>query len=107
MGQLALFPSRSPYPDGLPGHAHAETSREAAEAVAVTLLTRQLIVQADLILHGPSTPDEVAARLRWPVHAVRPRFTELAAQGRIEYTGERRPTPYGATARVWRAVEAR
>lgn len=48
------------------------------------------------------TGDEVAAFLGVDVLTIRPRLTECLNQGLIETTGERRPTPRGRTADVWR-----
>lgn len=106
MGQLALFPGRSPYPDGLPGHARAETSRQAAEAVAPMLRDRQQRVLDAIRSRGSAgaTADEVLEALGlWNPNHVAPRVTELAALGLIERTGERRRTRSGCLADVWRA----
>jgi predicted ArsR family transcriptional regulator len=48
------------------------------------------------------TGDEVAAFLGVDVLTIRPRLTECFNRGLIETTGERRPTPRGRTADVWR-----
>jgi hypothetical protein len=48
------------------------------------------------------TGDEVAAFLGVDVLTIRPRLTECFNLGQIETTGERRPTPRGRTADVWR-----
>jgi len=48
------------------------------------------------------TGDEIAAFLGVDVLTIRPRLTECLNLGQIETTGERRPTPRGRTADVWR-----
>ena len=51
------------------------------------------------------TADEVAELLGESVLSVRPRVSELKAQGRVEATTKRRCNVSGKTAVVWRAVD--
>jgi predicted ArsR family transcriptional regulator len=85
-----------------PGAKVGGTSRDAANNMAEhapTLRERCL----DLIaLQGDLTTDEAAELLNVSVLAVRPRFSELRALGKIEQTGERRTNASGMTANVWR-----
>jgi predicted HTH transcriptional regulator len=50
---------------------------------------------------GPMTADQCANLLRIDKLSIRPRFSELAAQGKIIDTGERRPNQSGKRAIVW------
>ncbi|MBC8105900.1 MAG: winged helix-turn-helix transcriptional regulator [Anaerolineae bacterium] len=52
----------------------------------------------------PMTLDEIAAALGKFPSSVSPRLTELREAGKIEHTGETRPTRSGRNAAVWRAV---
>lgn len=101
-----LFGFGTSYP-ALPGHrGKSETSREAAEAIAPFAANVRGRVAA-LIAETPSglTPDEAASRLGLTPFSVRPRFTELAAAGLIEKTGERRANATSTMkAAVWRAT---
>jgi predicted HTH transcriptional regulator len=56
----------------------------------------------DCIRRDPATADEVAEWLGRSVLAVRPRLSELVAQGKIEETGKRRRNASGKLAAVWR-----
>lgn len=77
------------------------TSSDAAAAAAgKASYWRARVLEA--IRHQPGTADEIAARLGADILSIRPRTTELLNQGLIETTGERRPTPRGRTADVWR-----
>jgi predicted ArsR family transcriptional regulator len=80
-----------------------ETSREAARSVASPAKTlRQKCHEA---LKGAAmTADEVAELLGDSVLSVRPRVSELKAQGRVEATAKRRCNVSGKTAVVWRAA---
>jgi predicted ArsR family transcriptional regulator len=77
------------------------TSSDAAAAAAgKASYWRARVLEA--IRHQPGTADEIAARLGADILSIRPRTTELFNRGLIETTGERRPTPRGRTADVWR-----
>ena len=90
------------YPDQ-PGHRGTDTSRAAAASMApkASLLRDRVLAE---IRRCPSTPDEVAKRLRQTVLAVRPRVTELKAKALIVDTGARRKNASGRSAIVWRAA---
>lgn len=96
--QLDIFS----YPDG-PGFKARDTSRAAAAATAPEVKSLRARV-FDEIKRNPSTPEEVAARLKLPVHSIRPRFSECAAKGWIEDSGDRRRAMGGRQAIVWRAA---
>jgi predicted ArsR family transcriptional regulator len=77
-----------------------DTSIEAAEAMAraAPLMRQRCLERLKL---GPATADEVADFLQLSVLSVRPRITELAADGAIYDTGDRRPNASGKRAKVW------
>jgi predicted ArsR family transcriptional regulator len=80
-----------------------ETSVAAAakmEPVAKTLRERVLLQLGSAPLG--LTADECAARMQESVLAVRPRFAELHAMGKIEDAGTRRSNISGHPAAVWR-----
>lgn len=87
-----------------PGHQGGDTSREAAESMEKSAPRLRRICFNALRDNGPSTPDELAARLGLSILSVRPRVTELAKAGRIYDTGERRKNASGRFARVWAAA---
>jgi predicted ArsR family transcriptional regulator len=96
------IPAIERYPD-VPGHKGRDTGVAAAEAMKpkAALLRDRVLAE---IRKRPSTPDEVAGRLRLSVLSVRPRTTELSAQNLIVDTGERRENASGRKAIVWRAA---
>lgn len=88
------------YPDS-PGFKEATTSRDAAASMATTApRLRSKVKRA--FGDGPATADEIAGRLACSILSIRPRVTELARQGVIVDTGERRPNDSGRKAKVWR-----
>lgn len=89
------------YPNA-PGYKARETSREAGEKIANRApVIRERIV--DLLTPALQlTADEAADLLRLPILAVRPRFSELATQGKVIDSGQRRPNSSGKRAIVWR-----
>lgn len=90
-----------------PGYKARETAREAAHAVSSKApIVRQRIL-ALLSAGHELTPDEAAYSLNIPILTVRPRFSELAAQGLIEDSGARRLNSSGKRAIVWRLVPQR
>lgn len=104
--QLDFFGVRSrpvAYPSH-PGFKEGTTSREAAEKVARSLNARQEACFR-AFEDGPGTADEIAARMGLSVLSVRPRVTELARDGKLRATGERRKNESGCSAKVWEAVQ--
>ncbi len=80
-----------------------ETSREAARSVETPAKT--LRRKCHEALKGAAmTADEVAELLGASVLSVRPRVSELKAQGKVEATDKRRCNVSGKTAVVWRAA---
>ena len=99
--QLGLFET---YPN-VPGWKGQETSHAAAVAVESKASTLRGRIMAILELNRKAyTADEVAEFLGETVLAVRPRFSELYAQGKIFDTGERRKNISGHAAIVWGAA---
>lgn len=93
----------APYPAS-PGYKEPTTSKEAAAKMrgrAKTLRERAL----EAIRGAPAgmTADEVAQGLGETVLAVRPRISELNAEGSIYSSGVRRTNLSGLKAKVWRA----
>jgi predicted ArsR family transcriptional regulator len=87
-----------------PGYKARSTSLSAARSLndkAPRL--RQLCVD-QLLLYGPLTADEAAANLGIDKLSIRPRFSELAAAGKIFDSGERRANGSGKRAIVWALV---
>lgn len=84
------------YPQTNPGFKGAiETGREAAFAFAPKLGKRQAEVLADLAAHGPSTAEEIGARIDRHWYLVRPRISELKALGLVIDTGGRAKSALG------------
>lgn len=94
-----------PYAPGVKT-ATPETSREAAAAVVdMAAIVRERVYQM-LKVFPDATPDEAAAFLCVDKLSVRPRFSELAKQGRIEDSGRRRKNASGKSAAAWRVARA-
>jgi hypothetical protein len=102
-----LFDRGEPIYPAFPGSKGADTSREAAEAIAPfasNMRGKVAKVYADSFPRG-FTPDEVAKQLNATPFMIRPRVTELGAVGLIERTGEKRNNPHSSLkAAVWRAA---
>lgn len=90
----------TPYPLA-PGFKERGGASEqaAAEIKPAAATLREQVLAAIRI--SPATADEVAERLRVSILAIRPRLSELRAQGKIEPTGERRENASGKYATVW------
>lgn len=86
-----------------PGFKREGTSEQAALEIAPLALTLKAHALIALKQKGPMTADECAAHLCRSILAVRPRCTELEADGLIEDSGERRTNGSGKSAIVWRA----
>lgn len=100
MSRIAEAYAAGLYPES-PGAKVDGPSREAARAInACDLQYRVLLKLRD----GPATADEVADALGLSVLAIRPRFSELLAQGFIVDSGARRKNKSGRTATVWRVA---
>lgn len=92
-----------PYSQDIQGSASRLTAEQKG---AQSRNADQLAVLRALAEMGPSTPDEVAARLGRDHASLRPRFTELANAGRLILTGETRRGTAGGVANVWRLTRA-
>lgn len=84
-----------------PGSKRTDTSRSAARSVAGSAQAMQARV-LDLLRLQDMTTDEAAAELGASVLAIRPRFSELRAIGKIIDSGKRRRNESGRSAIVWR-----
>jgi predicted ArsR family transcriptional regulator len=101
MTQLDLDWTQPRYPIE-PGYKARSTSLSAARSLndkAPRL--RQLCVD-QLLLYGPLTADECARNMGVDKLSIRPRFSELAAAGKILDSGDRRANGSGKRAIVWR-----
>jgi hypothetical protein len=89
------------YPDN-PGYKGQLTSKAAAETKKSTkVLDQQRVVEALRASDGGLTADEVAAVHGEVFLKYRPRFSELRKLGKIQDTGERRPSALGNAQIVW------
>ena len=87
-------------PQGV-GYQRTDTSHQAATEAEGKAPFWRLMVLQDLNINGPSTADEIAARLNASVQTIRPRVSELKNLRKIEDTGHRRRNANGKTAAVW------
>jgi DNA-binding HxlR family transcriptional regulator len=79
------------------------TSRLAGEAAAKSIGSRREKILRYLTDRGPATLFELAAHYGYYDHQISGRLTELARDGLIERSGERRTKPQtGCVADVWR-----
>jgi predicted ArsR family transcriptional regulator len=83
------------------GFKATDTSHEAAEEAQGRAPFWRLMVLQDLSLHGPSTADEIAARLQASILTIRPRVSELRNLHKIHDTGNRRANGNGKRTAVW------
>lgn len=91
----------SVYPDR-PGYKRRGTSSMAAEhIVARAEVIRRRVVEL-LRTAGPKSPDQAAEALNESILSVRPRFSELVADGWIEETGRTVENRSGRRANVYR-----
>lgn len=97
---MDLFANLDRYPDR-PGFKARETARIAADDIAPKAPRLRELCLETLRQAGMLTPDECAARLGIDKLSVRPRFSELAALGKIIDTGVRRTNGSGKRAIVW------
>ena len=101
----AAMPDQLSLEDWVRTHSHRddpETSAEAARrAVFLAGQHHRLILQA-LTDHGPMTGDEVANVTPLDKFQVMRRMKELCEVGRVEDSGDRRPTPKGRPSVVWK-----
>lgn len=88
------------YPDA-PGWKARETAEAAANAVAPKAPRLRELCLETLRSAGALTADECAARLGVDRLSVRPRFSELAATGKIIDTKARRLNASNKRAIVW------
>jgi predicted ArsR family transcriptional regulator len=81
------------------------TSKAAAEAArSFTGEHERLILEA--LAAGPGTKDEIAARCGLSEQQVARRMHGLERTGRVQATGETRPSAAGRPATVWKATAA-
>ena len=85
-----------------PGFKEGSTSNDAAQSMKASAPKLRTRVRNAISKLGDATADEVAEALDITPFSARPRVTELATLGVIEYTGERRPNISGRSAKVWR-----
>jgi hypothetical protein len=106
MTNLELFEPGAIYPERAGHKERGGTSQAAAEAIEAegrgeTLRSRVL---AYYTAGASATPDMVALVLGESILAIRPRCSELRAQGLLELTGERRRSDGGRAQAVLRMV---
>lgn len=86
----------------IPAVGKTDTSRKSAPSVYGVKALQNDTLKA--LKKKPLTADEVADKIKRDKLAVRPRITELRAQGKIADTGTRRRNGSGKPAIVWRAI---
>lgn len=92
----------SRYPEH-PGFKGAmDTGRDGAADMAPKVAGRRAEVLADIELNGPSTAEQIAARIDRHWYTTRPRISELKTMGLLVDTGERRDTGMGGKTGVVR-----
>ena len=82
----------------------SDTSLDAHQQTLPRRERLRIAIEEVLQVRGPMTSDEVAAVLAEHWGDIRPRFTELSKDGKVEDTGDRRPSARGNPAIVWRLV---
>lgn len=108
--QLALFEAASeratgPHYPSAPGFKARGPSEDAARTIAGSASKLRAQVLAELRRWPDGrTADELARLLQRDRLSIRPRLSELRADGKIRATNERRRNESGMTATVWRAA---
>ena len=97
---------RYPETPGWRANSTGGTARAAALAMAPKVKGIRAAVLADLIAHGPSTPEEIARRTGTLLTTARPRCSELTRLGLIRDSKLRRPGEGGRPAIVWTTCTA-
>ncbi len=88
----------------LPAVGRTDTSRAAAPSGPQAVNLQKDVLR--VLRKGPATADETANSLGKSILAIRPRFSELRAQGRIVDTGgRRRNDSSNHRAIVWKLAE--
>jgi hypothetical protein len=102
-GKQGAIEARYPH---VAGFKAQDTSVEAAATTDAARLRDRVVTW--LQAQGAQTADECAGCLGCSVLAIRPRFSELLALGRIRDTGMRRPNASsGKRAIVWELINRR
>jgi hypothetical protein len=100
-GPYGADPVLRRYPD-TPGYQPTDTSKAAAESMEPHVTRLAGLVLDYLKFRGARTCEEVEQGLGFRRSTASARITELKLKGKIEDTGERRPTESGRKAIVWR-----
>jgi len=79
-----------------------DTSQASAAAAETIATAHKSKIYAVLKSIGPLTGHQIAPHAGIDAHRVMKRTADLAREGVIEDSGERRPTPSGRYAIVWR-----
>lgn len=88
-------------------HAHRhdpDTSVEAARAAQGMADQHKAIIWTELLFFGDMTSQEIADKCELDYHQVARRMSEMKRAGEVQDSGERRPSPSGRRACVWRLV---
>jgi hypothetical protein len=94
------------YPFGAGFKELAGASEQTAKTQNKELNNRRRQIALGLFCSNPDglTSDEVADLMNESILSIRPRVSELRAQGKIKSTGKRRKSVNGNGATVWRVV---
>lgn len=98
-------PPAPKYPDA-PGHNFRDTSKDAAKSMEphVSRLAADILGR---LRAKSSTAHEIEASSGMRMQTISARIRELTLKGYLEDSGERRPTPSGRNAIVWRVKEGK
>lgn len=92
------------YPEQPGAKEKGSTSELAAKRIESDAKTLRATCLEIVRHYGPISTDDAARMLQRSVLSVRPRFSELRAQGVIEPSGERTENESGMPAKRWRIV---
>jgi predicted ArsR family transcriptional regulator len=102
-GNTSLFEYAERYPQ-IPGFKSRDTAEAAARSISSRAPRLRQLCLDQLMLFGPMSADECAANMRVDRLSIRPRFSELAAAGKIRDSGQRHKNASGRGAVVWSLV---
>lgn len=103
--ERTLFTYADQYPK-VPGHKDGDTSKAAADRMKDRAPRLKDKVLNEFRAFGPMTPDECAASMRLSILSIRPRVSELVADGLVKDTGQRRINTTGNSAKVYAVVDS-
>lgn len=104
--QLDIFSQPPSFSPPVARSSDPETSHAAARDATMSASAGRLLALRTLSERGPRTDFELAEITGWQQTSIGKRRGECAAAGLVEKTEQRRPSPSGSSAIVWKITAA-